>query len=90
VTITISTGRERVDVPSVTGISLADASGILRRAGLRAISRERTVTDASQDGIVIEQRPPPGVEVDENTGVIVVVGRFEQQFQPPSGQPPSP
>ena len=34
VTITVSTGREQVDVPNVTGVSPADAAAILRRAGL--------------------------------------------------------
>jgi serine/threonine-protein kinase len=90
VTITVSTGREQVDVPSVTGISAADASGILRRAGLNVVQRDRLVTDPSQDGIVVEQRPPPGVEVDEGSGVIVVVGRFEEPFEPPTGEAPTP
>ena len=90
VTITVSTGREQVDVPSVTGVSPADATAILRRAGLNSVSRERVVQDPSQDGIVIEQRPPPGVEVEEGSSVIIVVGRFEEPFEPPSGEPPTP
>jgi eukaryotic-like serine/threonine-protein kinase len=90
VTITVSTGREQVDVPSVTGVSPADAAGILRRAGLSAVTRERSVSDESQDGIVIEQRPPPGVEVDDGSSVIIVVGRFEEPFEPPTGEPPAP
>jgi eukaryotic-like serine/threonine-protein kinase len=90
VTLTVSTGREQVDVPSVTGISPADAAAILRRAGLNAASRERVVDDPSQDGIVIEQRPPAGVEVDEGSSVIIVVGRFEEPFEPPSGELPAP
>jgi len=90
VTITVSTGREQVDVPSVTGISIADANGILRRAGLDALQRDRVVTDPAQDGIVIEQRPPPGVEVEKGSSVIIVVGRFEEPFEPPTGEVPTP
>ena len=90
VTITVSTGREQVDVPSVTGVSVADAVGILRRAGLNTVQRERVVTDESQSGIVIEQRPPAGVEVDKGSGVIIVVGRFEEPFEPPVGDAPTP
>jgi beta-lactam-binding protein with PASTA domain len=75
-----------VDVPSVTGISAADASAILRGEGLNPLRREREVTDESQDGVVIEQRPPAGVEVDTGTGVIIVVGRFQEPFEPPSGE----
>ena len=90
VTITVSTGREQVDVPNVTGLGLADAAAILRRAGLSAQQRERVVDDESQDGVVIEQRPSAGVEVDEGSGVIIVVGRYEPPFEPPTGEAPAP
>ena len=64
---------------------------VLRGEGLNAVTRERTVTDEAQDGIVIEQRPPAGVEVDEDSSVIIVVGRFDEPFEPPSGEePPAP
>ena len=58
--------------------------------GSTLLQRDRSVTDPAEDGIVIEQRPPPGVEVDEGSGVIIVVGRFEEPFEPPTGEPPVP
>jgi beta-lactam-binding protein with PASTA domain len=91
VTITVSTGREQVDVPAVTGLSPGDAARMLRAEGLNVTQRERTVTDESQDGVVIEQRPPAGVEVEEGSTVIIVVGRFQEPFEPPAGEePPAP
>ncbi len=60
VTIVVSTGVERVQVPDVTGLGARLASSQLRQAGLVAVERTRTVTDPAQDGIVVEQRPGSG------------------------------
>ena len=90
VTITVSTGRPQVDVPNVIGLSAADASRMLSAEGLRVAQRERTVTDETQDGVVIDQRPPAGVEIDEGRSVIIVVGRFEEPFTPPEAEVPAP
>jgi beta-lactam-binding protein with PASTA domain len=32
-----------------------------------------------QDGVVIEQRPGAGVEIEEGRGVVIVVGVFEEE-----------
>ena len=79
VTITVSTGRPQVDVPDVVGLSEDDARNRLSRAGLGATSQERTVTDPSQDGVVIEQRPASGTEVEEGSDVVIVIGVLEEE-----------
>ena len=79
VTITVSTGRAQVDVPDVVGLSEADARDRLSGAELGATSQERTVTDPSQDGVVIEQRPASGTEVDEGSDVVIVIGVLDEQ-----------
>jgi eukaryotic-like serine/threonine-protein kinase len=79
VTITVSTGRAQVDIPDVVGLSEADARDRLSRAGLGATSQERTVTDPGQDGVVIEQRPASGTEVDEGSDVVIVIGVLEEE-----------
>ena len=79
VTITVSTGRPQVDVPDVVGLSEDDARGRLTRAGLGATSQERTVTDPGQDGVVIEQRPASGTEVEEGSDVVIVIGVLEEE-----------
>ena len=46
-------------------------------AGLEPVREERTVTDPSQDGVVIEQRPGAGAQVDEGREVVIVIGVLE-------------
>ena len=74
VTITVSTGRQQVDVPDVVGLDPGAAARQVRDAGLEPVRRDRTVSDPSEDGVVIEQRPGPGVELEEGRGVVIIVG----------------
>jgi beta-lactam-binding protein with PASTA domain len=90
VTITVSTGQEKVDVPNVVGLSPGDAARQLRAAGLGAVRRERRVTDADDDGVVVDQRPGAGVEVDDGGQVVIIVGRLEEEVAPPPGEAPAP
>ena len=78
VTITVSTGRPQVDVPDVVGLSEKEATARLTSAGLAPERQERTVTDPTQDGVVVEQRPGAGTQVDEGRQVVIVVGVLEQ------------
>ena len=83
VTITVSTGRPQVDVPDVIGIKERSATSRLASAGLEPVTQERTVTDPAQDGVVIEQRPAPGTQVDAGRQVVIVVGVLEMPPEPP-------
>jgi serine/threonine-protein kinase len=76
VTITVSTGLEEVTVPNVVGLGARDARLQLRAEGLVPAQREIDVTDPAQDGVVIEQRPVAGIQLEEGREVIVVVGRL--------------
>jgi serine/threonine-protein kinase len=78
VTITVSTGKPKVSVPNVVGMSEAKANSALSRAGLTASREEREVTDPAQDGVVIEQRPGSGSQVDKGSEVVIVVGVLKQ------------
>jgi eukaryotic-like serine/threonine-protein kinase len=84
VTITVSTGIEQVDVPNVIGLSPRDAEGQLRSAGLTPVRSEADVTDPDEDGVVIDQRPGAGVELDEGAQVVIIVGvlRPEEEVVP--------
>ena len=90
VTITVSTGRPQVDVPDVIGQSEERAAGTISAAGLNPVTQERTVTDPSQDGVVIEQRPGPGTSVDQGDQVTLVIGVLEEQDMLEPLQPDSP
>jgi len=74
VTITVSTGKPRVTVPDVVGMKEGRATGTLSRAGLSPVREEREVTDPAQDGVVIEERPGAGTEVDKGHQVVIVIG----------------
>jgi eukaryotic-like serine/threonine-protein kinase len=78
VTITVSTGTPRVDVPDVIGLRERSASSRLSSAGLKPVTQERTVTDPSQDGVVVEQRPATGTQLDKGAEVVIVIGVLEE------------
>jgi len=84
VTIVVSTGKPQVAVPDVVGMSPERAASRLSSGGLSAVRQERTVTDPDQDGVVIEQRPGAGTQVDEGSQVVIVVGVLKQSdtFEP--------
>jgi serine/threonine-protein kinase len=90
VTITVSTGRPQVDVPDVIGMSERSARSTLRSAGLEPVTQERTVTDPAQDGVVVEQRPGSGTQVDPGRQVVIVIGVLEVVEPPPTTTPEVP
>ena len=79
VTITVSTGVPKVTVPDVVGLREARANSTLTRAGLTPVREEREVTDPAQDGVVIDERPGAGTEVDKGREVVIVVGVLKQE-----------
>ena len=83
VTITVSTGRPQVDVPDVIGLSEDSARSRLTSAGLKPVTQERTVTDPTQDGMVVEQRPASGTQVAEGREVVIVIGVLEEPVEEP-------
>jgi serine/threonine-protein kinase len=93
VTIVVSTGKPKVTVPDVVGRKEAKATSTLSGAGLTPVREEREVTDPSQDGVVIEQRPGSGSEVDKGSQVVIVVGVLKQDdtlAPAPAPEPTSP
>jgi eukaryotic-like serine/threonine-protein kinase len=90
VTITVSTGRPQVDVPDVIGLRERSARSRLRSAGLEPVVQERTVSDPAEDGVVIEQRPAPGTQLDEGGQVVIVIGVLEVVEPPPTTTPEVP
>ena len=89
VTITVSTGKPQVTVPDVVGMKEAKANSALSHAGLTPVRQEREVTDPTQDGVVIEQRPGSGSQVDKGSQVTIVVGVLKQD-DTLAPAPPSP
>ena len=90
VTITISQGRPKVDVPDVTGLSAGSASSRLRAAGLVPVQQKRSTTNQDEDGQVLDQRPGGGSQVDKGRSVVIVVGKFKQPTQTTPTPAPAP
>jgi len=42
------------------------------------VRQEREVTDPAQDGVVVEQRPGSGTQVDKGHQVVIVIGVLKQ------------
>ena len=57
VTIVVASAPAQVTVPDVTGMQSADAVDALSSAGLEPRESTRPVTDETQDGLVLDQRP---------------------------------
>jgi serine/threonine-protein kinase len=74
VTITVSTGIETVSVPNVVGLGGREARQQLRAADLVPTVQEVDVTDPSQDGVVVDQRPVAGIELETGRQVVIMVG----------------
>ena len=76
VTITVSIGRPQSDVPNVVGLSQRDATASwATRASRRWCASARP---RPEDGVVIDQRPGAGSEVDEGAQVLIIIGVLEE------------
>ena len=76
VSIEVSEGEAKASVPTVIGMERRDAVEAIRAAGLTPTVQEQETEVPSQAGRVTDQFPPPGSEVEEGTGVNIVVGKL--------------
>jgi serine/threonine-protein kinase len=74
VTLIVSTGKEKVKVPSVVGQAQGDADTTLRAAGFGVSITERESSSA-EPGTVISQDPAGGSEADRGSTVAIVVAK---------------
>jgi len=76
VTIIVSSGKEQVRVPSVTGQTEADATETLRGSGFEVeVATQDLPANDSKDGRVLAQDPRANSTVDAGTTVRIAVGR---------------
>jgi beta-lactam-binding protein with PASTA domain len=74
ITLTVSKGRSKVDVPDVVGLSAAKARARLTGAGFSVRVKERE-SDAAGDGKVVDQTPGGGAQRVKGSTVTIVVGK---------------
>jgi serine/threonine-protein kinase len=82
VTITVSKGPPKVEVPDVTGQSLESASATLESAGFQVRTSEQASDDV-EEGFVISQDPAGGEKAPEGSAVSVVVSTGPEQVTVP-------
>ncbi|MFL6037978.1 MAG: PASTA domain-containing protein [Gaiellaceae bacterium] len=78
VRITVSNGpnpQPAETVPNVVGQDQATATNHLQSAGFRVVVLNRPASNASQNGVVIEQQPHAGASIPGNSLVALYVGR---------------
>jgi beta-lactam-binding protein with PASTA domain/tRNA A-37 threonylcarbamoyl transferase component Bud32 len=74
VDLTVSAGKDTVDVPDVTGIDEEGARRLLVGAGLRMVSQDACEVSKRSD-IVLSQSPAPGEKVGKDSEVTIRVNR---------------
>ena len=58
------------------GETEASASADLKAAGFNVSSVDQPTNDPSMDGVVVDQSPPDGSDVDPASSVTIYVGRY--------------
>jgi len=76
VTIVVSSGPPEATVPSVVGLSEANAINEIERAGLSAQPSETGECDAADDGRVVAQDPGANTTAEQGSTVAITVCRF--------------
>jgi serine/threonine-protein kinase len=79
VNVTLSSGPERVSVPDLVGLSIAEAERALAEADLKLGRQDEAPSEMVPIGTVIEQAPVGETEVEEGTAVDIVVSTGPQQ-----------
>ncbi len=75
VTLTVSKGPERYDVPDVVGESLGRAKKMINKRNLAVGDIARKYSDTIETGIVISAKPDVGTSVSPDTRVDLVVSK---------------
>lgn len=73
--LVVSSGEQRVEVPSIRGRSLRDARFALERHGLQMGAITYEVSTLYPENTIIEQGVPPGHEIPRGTAVNVIVSQ---------------
>jgi serine/threonine-protein kinase len=76
VTLTVSSGPQRMDVPDVAGLDEDSARQQLVAAGFQVEVTDEPTADAAQDGLVLRQSPSGGSAAAEGAVVSIVVARL--------------
>ncbi|HEU4971699.1 MAG TPA: PASTA domain-containing protein [Gaiellaceae bacterium] len=75
VTLTVSTGPQKIDIPDVTGLDEDSARQQLEGAGFQVQVSDEPTTDPAQDGLVLSTSPAAASAAPKGSVVTIVVAR---------------
>ena len=78
VKLTVSKGPDTADVPDLGGLTEADATTQVTGAGFQVQAKDLDVSDQSQEGLVVRQRPQAGTKLKKGRTVVIYIGHFVQ------------
>ncbi len=78
VQLTVSKGPDTADVPDLSGLTEADATTQVTGAGFKVQAKDLDVSDQSQEGLVVRQRPQAGTQLKKGRTVVIYIGHFVQ------------
>jgi eukaryotic-like serine/threonine-protein kinase len=76
VTLVVAKAPPTVAVPNVVGKTTGAANAALGAAGFPATQQQQTVTDKTQNNVVLSQNPAPSAQEKKGTTVTIVVGHY--------------
>jgi beta-lactam-binding protein with PASTA domain/predicted Ser/Thr protein kinase len=76
ITVVVSSGPGESTVPSVVGLTEANAINTLNNAGFNPVPVEQDTADPTEDGRVIEQDPGGNTTAEDGATVTITIGRF--------------
>ncbi|MBV8945183.1 MAG: serine/threonine protein kinase, partial [Solirubrobacterales bacterium] len=76
VSLVVAKAPPTVAVPDVVGKTTGAADAALGAAGFPAAAQQQTVTNKSQDGIVLSQDPSASTQAKRGATVTIVVGKY--------------
>ena len=79
VTLTVSSGEQRVQLPDVTGLSAADARSVLGDAGFRDIRPEPVFDPDVEPGEVVAQNPAAGEEAPLSATITLQISQGAEE-----------
>jgi serine/threonine-protein kinase len=74
VNLTVSGGKAQVKIPRVTDLQVDRAIELIQGAGLNPVTKDMCNT-SQKDGLVTDQNPPAGTQVDDGSNVTITVNR---------------
>lgn len=73
VSVLISSGPEKIEVPDVRNLNVIDAETLLKKQGLELGSTDTKYSDKVEKDLIIGQEPANGTMVDKNSKVNIIV-----------------